>query len=159
LVKVLESRLAFGRMACLCQYEVGQRLCASPGSKEYGSLTLMAQARAEVTLLKRVLPGAFTPPPKVDSALVLFERLPKLRVPVQSEAMLTKVIRTSFGKRRKTLRNGLIMAPGAPWSAEQVDQALAEAKVAPGVRGETLGLEAFARIADGLSNQGIEQLG
>jgi 16S rRNA (adenine1518-N6/adenine1519-N6)-dimethyltransferase len=151
LAQVLEGGLAFTRMACLCQWEVGARLQARPGTKDYSALTLMAQARADVRILRKVLPGAFTPPPKVDSALVLFERLPGLRVAAKDPALLFRVIRTGFGKRRKTLRNSLLMAPGEPWSQQRVDAALLGSGIDGGRRAETLGLEEFARLSDAMA--------
>jgi 16S rRNA (adenine1518-N6/adenine1519-N6)-dimethyltransferase len=151
LAQVLEGGLAFTRMACLCQWEVGERLQARPGTKDYSALTLMAQARADVRVLRRVLPGAFTPPPKVDSALMLFERLPGLRVQARDPALLFKVIRTGFGKRRKTLRNCLLMAPGAPWGQELVDEALRCSGIDGGRRAETLRLDEFAKLSDAMA--------
>ena len=143
LAKVLESGLPFRRMVALVQWEVGRRLAAGPGGKEYGALSVMAQFRAKVSLLRKVLPGAFTPVPRVDSALVLFERLAEPLVKVRDPDLFFKVVRSAFGKRRKTLSNALKMAgfavPTGAWE---------RAGVKPGQRAEELGLAQFAVLAD-----------
>jgi 16S rRNA (adenine1518-N6/adenine1519-N6)-dimethyltransferase len=149
LARILEGGVPFTRMVVLAQREVALRLAAVPGGKAYGALSLMAQYRAEVVFLRKVLPGAFTPPPKVDSGLVLFRRLQRPAARVKDEAYLFKVIRTAFGKRRKTLRNALLMGelelePG------RLDKAFESAGIDPGRRAETLGLNEFAKLADAI---------
>ncbi len=74
LAGILESGLPFGRMSVLTQYEVAQRLQAQADEDDYAAISILAQYYCVVRILRKVGPGAFTPPPKVDSALVLFER-------------------------------------------------------------------------------------
>jgi 16S rRNA (adenine1518-N6/adenine1519-N6)-dimethyltransferase len=151
LAQVLECKLPFKRMSVLTQYEVAQRLASEPGKKDYAAISILAQYYAQVTLLRKVLPGAFTPPPKVDSALVLFER--RLKPPVQAndEAFYFKVARAAFGKRRKTLRNALLMAEGLGLEPARVDAALAAAKLDGKRRGETLSLKEYASLSNALA--------
>ncbi len=151
LAQVLESGLGFGRMVALVQKEVGLRLAAGPGNKDYGALSLMAQYRSRVALLRKVLPGAFTPPPRVDSALLLFERLERPAVRVKDEAFFFRVARGAFGKRRKQLKNSLAMAPGLDLPPDLLDAALVKAGIQPTRRPETLDLPEFARLADALA--------
>jgi 16S rRNA (adenine1518-N6/adenine1519-N6)-dimethyltransferase len=89
-------------MVVLAQKEVADRLAAGPGGKTYGALSVMAQFRCRVRLLRKVLPGAFTPPPKVDSGLVLFERRASAAVRVDDEAWFFKLTRAALprGVRR-----------------------------------------------------------
>ena len=149
LADVIESGLPFGRMVVLAQKEVADRLAAKPGSKTYGALSVMAQFRCEVKLLRKVLPGAFTPPPKVDSGLVLFTRRLKPAVQVADEAWFFKITRACFGKRRKTMRNGLKMG-GLNLEDAAIDLALAAAGIDPKVRPENLGMEHFAALTSAL---------
>jgi 16S rRNA (adenine1518-N6/adenine1519-N6)-dimethyltransferase len=124
----------------MLQREVVDRIVAAPGGKEYGRLSVMLQYRFRAQRLLRVAPGAFRPAPKVESA---FMRLvPHRPMPFQAvdESIFAEVVARSFGQRRKTLRNalrGLIDAPD-----------LAALGVDPGLRAETLPVEAFVRMAD-----------
>jgi 16S rRNA (adenine1518-N6/adenine1519-N6)-dimethyltransferase len=155
LAKILESGLAFGRMSVLTQYEVAQRLAAGPEDDDYASLSILAQYYCEVRLLRKVLPGAFTPPPKVDSALVLFSRRHDPAVVAQDPKLFFKLTRSAFGKRRKTLRNALLMSAGLDLTLEpaDLDAALAASGILGQRRGETLSLQEFADLANALSAQ------
>lgn len=132
-------------LALMLQREVAERVAAAPGSRVYGSLSVFVQLRADVRLALRVPPGAFRPPPKVDSAVLHLRMLPALRIPVGDEARLTAVVRAGFARRRKTLANAL--AAGLGISVEDARQAIARAAVDPGRRAETLTLEEFAAVA------------
>jgi 16S rRNA (adenine1518-N6/adenine1519-N6)-dimethyltransferase len=153
LARILESGLGFGRMAVLCQWEVGRRLAAGPGGKDYSALSVMAQFRCKVSCLRKVLPGAFTPVPKVDSALVLFERLANPAVQVKDQALFFRVVRGAFGKRRKMLRNSLEMAEGLGIGRERLDEGFRRSGIDPSRRPETLKLEEFAALANGLTGE------
>ncbi len=99
-------------MVALTQLEVAQRLVAAPGSKVYAAISVLVQFWCKVKLLRKVPPGAFTPPPNVHSGLILFERQVEPTVKVANRELFFKVARSSFGKRRKTLRNALLMSAG-----------------------------------------------
>lgn len=154
LAQVLESGLPFGRMVVLTQYEVAERLAASPGDKEWSAISVLAQYHCQVKLLRKVLRGAFTPVPKVDSALLLFERRLEPAVAVGDPALYFKVARSGFGMRRKTLRNALKMAPGLDYSGAQLDAAFAACGLDGQRRGETLTLQEWADLTDVLSASG-----
>ena len=94
-------------MHFMLQKEVVERMAAEPGSKVYGRLSVMLQFRCNVEPLLDVPPGAFRPPPKVDSAVVRLTPLPASSLPDVDTSTLTNVVRAAFGQRRKTLSNAL----------------------------------------------------
>ncbi|SEA15794.1 dimethyladenosine transferase [Desulfuromusa kysingii] len=141
--RLIEHRDLFQGMVLMFQREVGQRLVAPPGGKDYGILSVLTQlwfAMKTVTLVK---PGAFTPPPKVDSIVISFKPLPTPRVAVVDEVMFKKVVKGAFTQRRKTLRNSLL---ASGFSAADIDSALQQAAISPGCRGETLSLQNFSDL-------------
>lgn len=128
-------------MHFMLQKEVVDRMAAPPGSKVYGRLSVMLQAYCAVTPLFKVLPGAFNPPPKVDSAVVrLLPRDPS-SVGIHDRKRFADVVRAAFGQRRKTLRNALRDTCG--------DAQIVAAGIDPGQRAEQLDVAAFIRLANG----------
>ena len=105
--RLLQQRAAIGDMYFMLQKEVVDRMAAPPGGKEYGRLTVMIAAYAEVEALFDVGPGAFKPRPKVWSAIVRLRPTPKPRFDIGSEGSLRALVTAAFSHRRKTLRNGL----------------------------------------------------
>lgn len=105
--RLLQQRAAIGDMYFMLQKEVVDRMAAPPGGKEYGRLTVMMAAYAEVQALFDVGPGAFTPRPKVWSAIVKLRPTLEPRFPIGSDGALRTVVTAAFSHRRKTLRNGL----------------------------------------------------
>ena len=101
------ARAAIDAMALMLQREVAERLAAGPGGKVYGALSVLTQAGCDVELALRVPPGAFRPPPQVDSAVVRLTPRCESRVPAAMEARFREVVRAAFGRRRKTLPNAL----------------------------------------------------
>jgi 16S rRNA (adenine1518-N6/adenine1519-N6)-dimethyltransferase len=91
----------------MLQEEVAERLAARPGTKDYGILSVLVGVFADVDIPLRFPPGAFSPPPKVDSALLRVRFLARPRVEVGSMEALEKVVTAAFSKRRKTLENNL----------------------------------------------------
>ena len=94
-------------MHFMLQKEVVDRMAAAPGSKVYGRLSVMLQAYCTVTSLFDVPPGAFRPPPKVDSSVVRLVPKPPAEIGIADPALFERVVRDAFGQRRKTLRNAL----------------------------------------------------
>jgi 16S rRNA (adenine1518-N6/adenine1519-N6)-dimethyltransferase len=142
---LLESRTAVDAMVLMLQREVAERLAAPPGGKIYGALSVLTQAVCDVELVLRVPPGAFRPPPKVDSAVVRLIPRQHGRVPAALEARFREVVRAAFGRRRKMLANAL--AGGLGRSLGTVREAAAESGVDPARRAETLTIEEFAALA------------
>ena len=151
LFKVLDHRRAFRRLVLMFQKEVGDRLVATRGTRDYGILSVLMQTWFRIERVVRVPPGAFNPPPKVDSVVLCLEPLHESRVHLEDEERFRQLVRGAFAQRRKTLRNSLL---GAGWPAGQVDPALAALGIDPGRRGETLSLEEFGALANQLGRQG-----
>lgn len=147
ILRLLECRALFSTLHLTVQREVAERIGARPGSKAYGALTLACQYRAETRPVLPIPRSAFHPIPDVDSMLVRFDLLDAPRVSVSSPARLFRFIRAAFGQRRKTLRNAL-RAGG--WSMTVLEAALEACGIAGQRRGETLTLEEFARLSEGL---------
>ena len=128
----------------MLQKEVVQRITAQPGSGDYGRLGIMMQYFCEAEMLFSVAPGAFFPPPKVDSAV--FRLIPRQTLPLQAEdeALLSRVVSVSFSQRRKTIRNNL--------KGLIDEQVLHELDIDPGLRPERLELVQFIELANWLHN-------
>ena len=140
-----EAPLTFERCVVMLQEEVGQRMVAPIGTKEYGVLALLAQYHGEVDIVHHVPASCFVPRPKVDSCIVRIRRHPAPPFPNVEGKFLSRVIRAAFSQRRKTLRNALGGGFGAPQAI--VMDAMAETGIDPGRRAETLSLEEFATLA------------
>ncbi len=129
----------------MLQKEVADRLLAGPGSKEYGVLSILAGLHADATRLLALPPGAFRPAPRVSSAVLRLRFRPP-RVALADEALFTRMVRTMFTQRRKTLRNAL--KPFADAIGADPVESLAAAGVDGTRRPETLQLVELARLAD-----------
>lgn len=144
LARLVEARTAISEMVLTLQKEVAERVAAGPGSKRYGSLSVLTQLYCDVRLAATIPPGAFRPPPKVDSAVVHLRVLPGPRVPVPDEDGFRRLVKAAFGQRRKTLANAL--AGGLGTSVGTARQWLVAAGIDPGRRAETLSIEEFSRL-------------
>jgi 16S rRNA (adenine1518-N6/adenine1519-N6)-dimethyltransferase len=125
------------------QKEVADRLCAPPGTRSYGALTVFLTAVYDVQTLRVLPPAAFHPRPRVRSAVVRL--LPLERPRARETESFRAVVRAAFQSRRKTLRNALLKTPGV--DPQRVDAALAAASLDGRCRGETLSVEQFALLA------------
>jgi len=141
--KLLDHRQIFQRLVLMFQREVGERLVADPGGKDYGILSVLCQLWYEIDIVTLVKPGAFRPPPKVDSIVLHFRPLSQPRVDPVDETFFRQLVKAAFTQRRKTLRNSL-QAGG--FAAEKIDTALAACHIDPTRRGETLSLDDFSRL-------------
>jgi 16S rRNA (adenine1518-N6/adenine1519-N6)-dimethyltransferase len=149
LAALLRARSVIDAMALMLQREVAERLAAPPGSKVYGALSVLTQAVCDVELALRVPPGAFRPPPKVESAVVRLTPRASLRVPLRLEDRFRDVVRAAFASRRKMLANALTGGLGLSLGA--VREAAAGAGIDPGRRAETLTIEDFLALTDRLA--------
>ncbi len=132
-------------LTLMFQREVAERITARPGSKAYGRLALLAQWRAQARIVLTLPPEAFSPPPKVSSAVVHITALPEPRFPADP-AMLERVVAAAFNQRRKMLRAALRgLDPG-------IEQRLARLGIPPTARAEEIGLEAFCALARDLAD-------
>lgn len=146
IMKVLEDKYNISKMVVMVQKEVAQRFNAKPNTKEYSAISLAVQYRADTKIAMIVPSSVFMPRPKVDSAVITLDILKKPRIDVADEKMLFKVIRGSFGQRRKTILNSLSSNLGC--SKEAVREVLEKADIDPAIRGEALSLAEFGRITD-----------
>jgi len=135
----LDHAPAIRDMHFMLQKEVVERMAAPPGSKTYGRLSVMLQLRCTVEPLFKVPPGAFRPPPKVDSAIVRLTPLPAHALPEADARLIDRVVRAAFGQRRKTLGNAL----GEVATIAQIEAA----GIDPRVRAEQLAPAAFVALA------------
>ncbi|KOQ68123.1 16S rRNA (adenine(1518)-N(6)/adenine(1519)-N(6))-dimethyltransferase RsmA [Stenotrophomonas maltophilia] len=140
LFHALEHAAVVRDMHFMLQKEVVDRMAAGPGSKVYGRLSVMLQAYCTVTSLFVVPPGAFRPPPKVDSAVVRLVPHDPATVGIRDHARFAEVVKAAFGQRRKTLRNALNNVVSA-------DQ-FAAAGVRPDARAEQLDVAEFIALAN-----------
>ena len=140
LFHALDHARAIRDMHFMLQKEVVDRMAAEPGSKVYGRLSVMLQAYCRVVPLFKVPPGAFRPPPKVDSAVVrMVPRAPE-EIAVRDGRRFSHVVRAAFGQRRKTLRNALNGV---------ADTAMIEAAgLRPDMRAEQVDVASFVRLAN-----------
>ena len=129
----------------MIQKEVAQRICAAPGSKDYGAFSLYCQYKADTELLFEVPKECFLPAPKVTSAVVRLTPHPAPAC-VKDEALFFRLVRPAFVYRRKTLLNALSNA--LPLSKEDIAGCIAAAGLPADVRGERLGISEFAALAE-----------
>ena len=149
LMALVAARTAIDAMALMLQREVAERVAAAPGSRVYGSLSVLTQIYGDVTLALRVPPGAFRPPPKVESAVIRLDVLRAPRVPLADERRFHVVVRAAFAQRRKTLANAL--AAGLGRRVDELRAAAESAGIDPARRAETLTISEFAELARRLS--------
>ncbi len=148
---LFESHVPLRSITIMVQKEVAERMQVGPGTKDYGALSLAVQYYARPEVMMTVSAGCFMPRPSVDSAVIKLTRHENPPVTVSDEKLMFDIIRASFNQRRKTLVNGLGNAAGLNLVKEQVSAALERMGLSSTIRGETLTLEEFARLADLLS--------
>ncbi|PLX78850.1 MAG: ribosomal RNA small subunit methyltransferase A [Desulfuromonas sp.] len=149
LFKLIDHRSLFSRAVLMFQKEVGDRICAKPSTRSYGILSVLCQFYFDVASVAVLPPGAFKPPPKVDSMVVSFEPLEQPRYPVEDDLFFRRVVKAAFRQRRKTLRNSL---KSDGFEGEEIDRACHDCGIDPARRGETLQLKEFAALANRLVN-------
>jgi 16S rRNA (adenine1518-N6/adenine1519-N6)-dimethyltransferase len=130
-------------MHFMLQKEVVDRMVAEPGTGDFGRLSVMLQYRFDMERLFKVPPGAFSPAPQVDSAIVRLLPKAPAQLTARDQTLFAKLVATAFGQRRKMLRNNL---------RELVDEAgLEAAGIAPTARAEELAVADYIRLANSLS--------
>ncbi len=151
---IIEKLLSLGRrifdMTLMLQKEVADRIAAEPGGKEYGYLSVMVQYYCVATKLFEVPPSAFTPEPKVNSAVLRLRVREQPAVKVWDERKFFSLVRACFAQRRKTILNNLKAAAASQGFKTDVEVALEAASVAPQRRAETLSLAEFACLFEAL---------
>jgi 16S rRNA (adenine1518-N6/adenine1519-N6)-dimethyltransferase len=151
LMTLLESRIPLSGITIMIQEEVARRIQATPGSKEYGALSLAVQYYAIPKITAKVPPNCFIPRPTVGSTVLHLNCLPHPSVIVEDEPLLFALIRASFNQRRKTLLNSLSNAPTLIYTKDQIRDALLKLHLPETIRGETLSLSQFAALTQALT--------
>ncbi len=144
---LLVSGVEVERMVVMVQWEIAERMRASPGTKDYNALSVLVQSVADVSLVRKVLPGNFYPRPKVDSAIVLIRPNAAKRARVGDVRRFRDFLRDLYVHRRKNLRQALTGWPGGRKPRAEVDAKLAELGIAGGVRAEALDVGEHLRLA------------
>ena len=147
LMRLLETEGLFESVTVMIQKEVADRLCAAPGTPEYGAITAACAYYAHTEKCFAVSPASFIPPPKVTSEVIRMNLYGTAPVQSKSKENLFRVIRGAFAKRRKTLANSLAGETSKRTKAE-IESALVSLGYRADIRGEALGLSDFARISD-----------
>lgn len=156
LMHLIKSGIPFSEFVVMMQREVADRISAQPNSKSYGSLSIAVQYYMTAKVAFIVPRTVFVPAPNVDSAILKMTRRDKPAVEVKDEAFFFKVSKASFTHRRKTLWNNLTSYFGKSNEVKtKLESALDNAELSPSVRGEALGLQEFARLADNLYDEGF----
>ena len=152
IMHVLEDSEKVSELVIMVQKEVGERLCAAPGSKAYGAVTVMVQYAATVARAFDVGRHAFVPAPEVDSTILHLIPYEKRPIQAQSDAVLRRVVKAAFSQRRKTLRNSL---SSLGCDKALIKQALETAGIEDSRRAETLSVAEFVALADAFYEGGL----
>lgn len=148
---LLEAK-CFSSVTVMVQKEVAQRIVAQPGTADYSAFTVFCQYYAQPEILFDVPAHCFMPQPKVTSAVVSLRVRESLPWNIADEALFFRVVRASFAMRRKTLQNGL--SAGFPELGKAtVKEILCQCGFPENVRGETLGIPEFAKIANAIAGR------
>ena len=143
----LLSSEVFDELTVMIQKEVAQRICAAPGTPEYGSFTVFCSYYSDPKMLFDVSPDCFMPRPKITSTVISLNRCPK-PADLKDEKLFFRVVRAAFAQRRKTLVNCLNTAFKAP--KEELSSLLSGLGMDPMVRGETLGIDQFVSLSNSI---------
>ncbi len=150
LLNLLSQQVALDTVTVMIQKEVAQRFTAEPGTKAYGTLTVLAGYYSDVEICQVVPPTVFMPPPEVDSAIVKFTMRPYV-IEAADPALFWRVVKAGFGQRRKTLTNALSSILGDTISKAKLQDILRSCDISPQQRAETLSPEDFVVLANTLT--------
>ncbi len=157
-ISALIDSKCFGTMTLMVQREVALRICAKPGTADYGAFTLYVNYFTQPELLFDVPPDCFIPSPKVTSSVVkLIRRHTPECVPADEE-LFFRVVKAAFSMRRKTLVNALCAAFGALLSKKDLSEIVTSCGYDEKIRGETLGIPGFCRLSDAIGSAISERL-
>ena len=149
IMNLLESRLPISSLTVMVQKEAAQRICAMPGSREVGAVSIAVRYYCEPKVLFQVSRGSFMPAPDVDSTVSRLEIRKQPEVDVKREEDFFRVVKAAFSQRRKTLSNTL--SSGLSMNKTQIAELLERAGVASNLRAEQLSMQQFADIANALN--------
>ena len=144
ITKIIEENLPVDKIVVMVQKEVGDRFKATPNSKDYNSLSIYLNYYYEVSKLMDISRNIFIPKPNVDSIIVCFKKK-KDRIVLKDEKLFFQLVRDAFKQKRKNLRNNL-----KKYDLEKIEQILKVMNLDLNVRAESLSIEVFATLANGL---------
>ena len=148
IMNVLESHTHIDSITVMIQKEVADRMQASPGTKDYGALSLAVQYYSNPYVVAFVPPNCFIPRPKVGSSVIRLDIYKDKPIKTVDEKLMFQIIRAGFNQRRKTLVNSLANFEGLKLSKERIIHALSLLGKSEKIRGEALSLEEFAQLAE-----------
>lgn len=143
---LIEGDLPLKNLVVMVQKEVADRIIATPGTKNYGAISVLCQYYTDPELVCTVGANMFVPPPKVDSAVVKMAFRNTPAVSIKDEKMFFKTVKAAFSQRRKTLLNCLVS--NFTHTKAELTELMESVGIEPTRRGETLSLEEFARLSD-----------
>ena len=143
----------FKQITVMVQREVAQRICAVPGSKDYGAFSVYCQYHACPELLFDVPPESFIPAPKITSSVLQLRPIPAPE-DIDDPNHFFRVVRAVFAQRRKTLLNGLTAGFSPELTRQQIQSAVSSCGLSPEIRGERLGIPEFSALSHALRNLG-----
>ena len=145
---LFESHIPIESITIMIQAEVARRMQATPGTKDYGALSLAVQYYAKPEIVANVPPNCFIPRPSVGSSVIKLTNFTTPPFLVKDETLLFKLIRAAFMQRRKTLQNSICNSQELHFSKEGICLALEQMKLSTTIRGEALSLEDFANLTN-----------
>lgn len=152
LTKLIESK-QFQAITVMIQKEVALRICAQPGTSDYGAFSLFCQYYTQPAFLFEVPADCFLPAPKVTSAVIQLIPREAPPAPVCDEALFFRLVKAAFAQRRKTLLNALNSGFGSQLDKDALRSALEECGLPADIRGERLGIPEFARLTQALADR------
>lgn len=146
IMRLLEERLPIKSLTVMVQKEAAQRICAEPGTRDTGAVSIAVRYYAQPEILFKVMPGSFVPPPKVESSVIKLNVLKNPPISPKDEKLFFKIIKSAFAQRRKTLSNSL--SSGLSFSKQQIISVLESCSIKQTARAEELSMEQFEMLAD-----------
>lgn len=150
IMRLLEERLPIEGLTVMVQKEAAQRLCAQPGKRECGAVSVAVQYYAEPRVLFQVSRGSFLPPPNVDSSVIRLDVRPQAAIDIPNEKKFFALVKAAFGQRRKTILNAT--AAGLSVPKGRIAAACDAAGIAQNARAEQLTMEQFAALSRALES-------
>ncbi|WP_099975257.1 MULTISPECIES: 16S rRNA (adenine(1518)-N(6)/adenine(1519)-N(6))-dimethyltransferase RsmA [Lactobacillaceae] len=148
MLNLINSQYSFKSLVLMMQKEVAERITAKPGTRDYGSLTIGVQTKMNARIERIVGGKSFIPRPKVDSAVVVLERLPEDQIDIEDPVFFDKLVRSSFAQKRKSLTNNLLNWLGRnDDSREKIKEAFEICNIPENARGEQVSIEQFKQLA------------
>ena len=147
---LIEQELPISDIVVMIQKEVADRIAAKPSAKDYGALTVAVNFYSVPQIIVNVPPSSFIPQPKVSSSVIKPQMRDKPPVDVKDKKMFFKVVKASFGQRRKTLLNALSNSPSFAMGKDEISKMLESISIDGRRRGETLNMDEFANIANNI---------